>query len=554
MRGSYFRKVLLLVLGLLAGGMTRLQGAPTSNTPTGNPNAACARCHRDIYENYERTPMANASGAAADGFTPGDFVHQDSGIHYRVFEKDGRVFLSYDRDSQHPAKVLHGQQELISYIGSGKRGRTYLFEQQGYWFELPVNWYAKKALWDMAPGYLDVKEMPMTLPIDYSCMRCHTSGAQQVLADARNHYAAQPFLHGGITCESCHGDGAKHIDSSGAGAMLDPAKLPAERRDSVCLRCHLEGKVVVTRKGKSLGDFKPGDDLFDYAVFFVRAQEQGAGGRATSQWEALEQSACKRASGDKLTCTTCHDPHSEPTAEERVAFYRKSCLACHTGVKYAVKHHPEQPDCASCHMPRSATNDIAHEQVTDHRIQIPSPTPAVTSQSETLVAVHEAHPSDRDLGLAYAQLASKGDREAVMKAYPLLRKAEQAGGGVADDAQVHTELGFLEQVMGHADAAQQEYGAALKANPFDAVAEGDLALILAEQRHYDEAEALWQRAFEHDPTQIAAGRNLAQVACGMGQIDLALKTLDRVLLFSPDDQRAKEMAAGMRSGAIHCLP
>lgn len=511
----------------------------------------CASCHREVFDKYRRTPMANASGPAASGFTPGDFTHTASGIHYRIDEDNGSVSLSYERESADPAKALHGKQELAWFLGSGRRGRTYLFEKQGYWFEIPVNWYAKKGIWDMAPGYLDSKTMPMTLPVDQGCLRCHASGAQPPLPDARNHYTSQPFLHGGITCTACHGDAAAHVASGGAKAMLNPDTLAPERRDSICLQCHLEGKVVVAKRGKSLGDFRPGDDIFDYALFFVRAEEQGAGGRATSQWEALAQSACKRGSGDRLTCTACHDPHSSPSEAERVAFYRKSCLACHTGTKYAVQHHPEQPDCASCHMPRSATNDIAHEQVTDHRIQIPAAAlPAVAaSRSDALRAVHEAQPSDRDLGLAYAQLASKGDHAAGMRAYSLLQRAAS---GSADDEPVHMELGFLEQVMGHADAAQAQYRSALRIDPFDAVAEGDLALILAQQQHYDEAIALWQRAFEHDPAQTAAGRNLAQVACGTGQIDLALKTLDRVILFSPDDQQARAMAAGMRSGAIPC--
>jgi hypothetical protein len=28
-----------------------------------NPDAACAGCHREIYDSYQRTPMAQASGA-----------------------------------------------------------------------------------------------------------------------------------------------------------------------------------------------------------------------------------------------------------------------------------------------------------------------------------------------------------------------------------------------------------------------------------------------------------------------------------------------------------
>ena len=404
----------------------------------------------------------------------------------------------------------------------------------------------------MTPNYLSTKQMPLTLPVDVSCLRCHASSVQPSLPDARNHFAAQPFLAGGVTCTACHGDASAHIAAKGRAPILNPAKLEPIRRDSGCLNCHLEGKVIVVRQGKALGAFKPGDNIFDYALFFVRAQESGSGGRATSQWEALEQSACKRASGDKLTCTTCHDPHGSPAPEERVQFYRKCCLGCHSQPVYAVQHHPEQQDCSSCHMPRSSTTDIAHEQVTDHRIQLPSATIATAPRSDALVALHEAKVSDRDMGLAYAQLATHGDEQAARRAYKLLLSAEQADTSASTDHELHTVLGFLEQLMGQTAAAKAEYKAALKADSFDAVAEGNLALIDARSHDLPSAVRLWQSAFDHDPAQLAAGENLAEVECGLGQREAALATLDRVLLFSPDDQRARSLQSAIRSGVRPC--
>ena len=517
-----------------------------------NPNAACASCHRAIYDRYQRTPMANGSGRAIDGLTSADFTHAASGIHYRIYEDAGRVYMSYDRDRAAPGGVLSGRQQLLYFLGSDKRGRTYLFEQQGYWFEIPINWYTKKGIWDMTPNYLSAKEMPLTLPVDPSCLRCHASAVQPSMPDARNHFAAEPFLSGGVTCDSCHGDPTAHIASKGHAPILNPARLDPIRRDSVCLNCHLEGKVIVVRQGKSLPAFKPGDNLFDYALFFVRAQESGSGGRATSQWEALAQSACKRASGDKLTCTTCHDPHGSPSPEERVQFYRRSCLGCHSQPIYATQHHPEQPDCSSCHMARSTTTDIAHEQVTDHRIQRYLPAQSASTPSDTLVALNEARVSDRDMGLAYAQLATHGDEHAARQAYKLLRAAEEASAGAPSDHELHMQLGFLEQLMGQTEAAQREYESALKANPLDSVAEGNLALIDARNHNYAAAVRLWQSAFDHDPAQVAAGMNLAEVECGLGQRDAVLAALARVLLFSPDDQHARSMQAGIRSGAMAC--
>ncbi len=256
--------------------------------------------------------MANASGQAISGFRQGEFHHAKSGVQYRISEESGKVWLSYERDDS--SRELKGRRQLLYFLGSGKRGRTFLFEQDGYWFEAPINWYARQRLWDMAPGYQNAEEMPLALPVDSGCLHCHTSGTASSLPDARNHYRDQPFTARGITCESCHGDADAHLASGGAVHMLNIAGLDPVRRDSICLNCHLEGQVAVNRRDKRPEDFRPGDDLFDFAAFFVRKGENGSGGRAVSQWEALLRSRCKQKSGDRLTCKTCHDPHGRPCA------------------------------------------------------------------------------------------------------------------------------------------------------------------------------------------------------------------------------------------------
>ncbi len=128
--------------------------------------------------------MARASGAAADGMVsvPADFVHKPSGVHYRITESGGHVYLDYDRPENAKSGGLHGQEELHYFVGSGTRGRTFLFQREGYWFETPINWYAKKGIWDMAPNYQRAQEMPLTLPADSGCLSCHASNVQPALA------------------------------------------------------------------------------------------------------------------------------------------------------------------------------------------------------------------------------------------------------------------------------------------------------------------------------------------------------------------------------------
>ena len=171
-------------------------------------------------------------------------------------------------------------------------------------------------------------------------------------------------LHNGVACERCHGSGGAHVNG---GAIVNPAKLRPARRDDICMQCHLEGKAAIERPGRHAYEFQPGDALSDYVRYFVLVDAKGSGLGAVSQVEALAQSQCKKKSGDAMSCTSCHDPHRSLSAEERVAFYRGKCLACH-GAAFGAKHHPDHPDCTACHMPASPSTDVAHTEVTDHRI------------------------------------------------------------------------------------------------------------------------------------------------------------------------------------------
>ncbi len=522
--------------------------APTRvTTPKlSDPDTRCAGCHQAIYASYGKTTMAQGSGLAVDGLIPGEFRHAESGIDYRVFSRDGQPVMGYARSAVEAASghvaALQGERSLSYFIGSGRRGRTYLYQVDGQWFELPINWYGKRGVWDMAPAFDHAKTMPAVLPVDPGCLHCHATEVSTAMPEARSRYAGAPFGQGGVGCNACHGDPTAHLATGGHGPIVNPDKLTPARRDSACLQCHLEGDAVVYRPGRSLAKFVPGEDLGASAVYFVKESSRDGGRRAASQYEALLKSACKAGSGDRLTCTTCHDPHSSPAPAERVSYFRQRCLSCHTGAAMATEHHPEQQDCASCHMPTRPTSDISHEQLTDHNIQRRHDEGApslrlsglgrAADTSETLVPVGGATVGSRELGLAYAQLAERGDRAAAMRARDLLREAEKGGQA---DVPVHVQLGFLEQVSGDPARAVAEYRAALEGNPFESAALGNLAVLDARAGRTKEAMELLQRLFRADPSQTAAGLNLAFLECRLGSPADAARDLDRLTEFSPDD-------------------
>ena len=456
--------------------------------------------------------------------------------------------MSFSRPASSAGDALAGERELLYFVGSGRHGRTYLYQQAGEWFELPINWYSRRDHLDMAPAFDDVTAMPGALPVDANCLHCHATAVQISLPEARNRFGPAPFRQGGVGCSACHGDPTAHLVAKGHGPILNPAKMDAQARDSACIQCHLEGDAVVYRPGHSLAQFQPGNKLADFAVYFVRASQTGGGQRASSQYEAMLKSACKRGSGDRLTCTTCHDPHSDPSPGTRVAFYRAKCLGCHTSPTLATAHHPEQPDCATCHMPSRSTADISHEQVTDHDIErVPAHENEGSKRwvpGETLIPVGGATVGDRELGLAYTQRAQKGDRAAAARALQLLKKAEDNG---ADDPAVHVNLGWLEQVAGDTRAARHEYALALQADPFSPSALVNRAVLDAGAGDTAEAVRLLDRLVRADPAQSVAGADLFKLECRAGETARAATLLETLRAVNPDAPELRPFDHGSKS-------
>ncbi len=538
-------------------GHARQSPLPGLVTPDANGyvgNEACAKCHASIYESYQRTAMAQASGPASENLIAGDFFHKKSGVNYRIYAEGGKVWLSFERPGD---PLVRGKRELLYYIGQGRRGRTYLFSVDGFLFESPVNWYTDKHMWDMAPAYGDVREAPMNLPALTSCLDCHVSGFQPPIQGTENRYKMPVFAYSGVACERCHGPGAAHVNGR---AIVNPAKLSPDRRDAVCMQCHLEGNAAIERPDKHLYQFRPGDDLSDYIRYYVVASDHTSSLRATSQFEALAQSMCKKKSGAAMSCMSCHDPHRSVPAEERVSFYREKCLACHAGL--STKHHANQPDCTACHMPANPSTDVAHTEVTDHRILRRPNSGAVledaiarSSSTFTLPRLipfpdsPEAERDNRDLALAWANMAENGDAAVLKQAEQLLRNAVQDS---PKDPQLLSSLGYVEQRRGALDDARELYQRALAQDPNLLDAATNLGVIEANRGHIRDAVTLWEGAFQRAPGRSSIGMNIARAFCSAGQVEQARDFTMRVLQFNPDLDSAKKLLNGLNGTPPKC--
>jgi tetratricopeptide (TPR) repeat protein len=544
--------VAVMLLCILDASASQPSGDPATADASGYVgNAACAKCHASIYESYARTAMANASGPATENLIVGELRHQPSGVNYRIYSENGKVWLAFERPGD---PSVSGKRQLLYYIGQGRRGRTYLFSVDGFVFESPVNWYADRHMWDMAPAYGGTREMPLNLPALVSCLECHVSGIQPPIDGTENRYNIPLFAYSGVTCERCHGPGAAHVN--GGGAIVNPAKLLAERRDAVCMQCHLEGNAAIERAGKHLYEYRPGDNLSDYVRYYILTDSKGEGLRATSQFEALSQSVCQKKSGDAMSCTSCHDTHVQVKTEERASFYRAKCLACH-GKPFGARHHADRPDCTSCHMPASLSTDVAHTEVTDHRIlRRPASTPMLENAfaqpaTPKLVPFPPSHESDSDLrddALAWESVAESGLKSAEAEAERLLRLALLK----SSDPALLSAMGYIEQKQGATDRARELYQRALAIDPNLIDAATNLGVLEAKSGHMREAVTLWQGSFQRAPGRSSIGMNLARTFCGSGQVDEARTYTLRVLQFNPDLGAAKKLLNGLNADPPKC--
>ena len=535
-------------------------------------NRACAPCHEDLFRSYSATPMALSSGKVRSETVPaqssGDgFTHEASRARYRIAKEPAGYFLEFARASSTPSEAaLRGRRLLSYFIGSGAAGRSYLFSVDGFLFQAPVTYYSRLNRWDMSPGFERYDHVNLTRPIETNCLECHASNIQAV-AGTQNRYAEPPFLQDGIGCERCHGPGEKHVQTMsgkarpGRSEIINPAKLDTRRRDSICEQCHLTGEARIARPGRSLSMFRPGDLLSDFVVSFV-SRESVAGLTApvsltasvsltaTSHVEKFWQSRCKKESGDRLWCGTCHNSHEVPEAGAKNEYFRKKCLGCHqlsTCTASAGLRAASKDDCAGCHMPKNRVVDGGHGVLTDHsiarttRLVVPG---REARAPAALVPFRGTEAGEREHGLAHAEVAaSLGDRAYSSRAFELLERVMK---NAPKDSAVLYRLAFFYDQKGDAEQAARLYERALEIDPSLVVAKVNLANHHARKGNLQQALRLWQDALARNPALEEARLNLAMAYAQAGDTAAARTALLKALEFNPDSPLARRLLADLR--------
>jgi hypothetical protein len=249
---------------------------------------------------------------------------------------------------------------ILFCFGQGKAGQTYVFRHKEMFYESRVSYYQEIQGLDFTivhpravPASLeDGLGRPMTMEAAKGCFTCHSTGAVSAGRLQLDH------LMPGITCEGCHGPGAKHIAAITTGSkdlqVFNPAKLEAdELSQEFCGACHVsfEKALLMPKQGGAINlRYQP------YRIFNSRGHNGDA----------------------RISCVACHNPHDK--LAEDTAFYDAKCLTCHlttrdqakTAARSAAACPVSKQKCTTCHMPKMELPG-AHGKFTDHWIRIVKP-------------------------------------------------------------------------------------------------------------------------------------------------------------------------------------
>jgi len=171
----------------------------------------------------------------------------------------------------------------------------------------------------------------------------------------------------GSECESCHGAGAEHSESTEVAQILGFKTQSANQINQACLACHAGNE---THSGRLFGSHNRNqlDCLACHSVHSAAAQpllvaESGAlcASCHVAERAAFNRPFTHRLNQKAIACVDCHNPHGgpPPAGMRRVAANEPTCLNCHTDKRgpFLFEHAPVRLEpCSSCHEPHGSAN------------------------------------------------------------------------------------------------------------------------------------------------------------------------------------------------------
>jgi predicted CXXCH cytochrome family protein len=359
-------------------------------------SAACQSCHRDIYDRWKQTRMANVVRDPRE--------HPDA-IAPDLTKPDPLV--SFTRDD-------------IAFV-YGSRWKQRYFKQVGDdYYPLPAQWDFTHQRWApyfvkngtdwWAPLYPPDNMQRPTGPL---CDGCHSVGYD---------IATKKVAEWNVGCERCHGPGSEHVAQNGRGNIINPAKLDYVQANDVCIQCHSQGRPLGNPIAGKYYDwpvgFQVGKHLSDYwsleehklGVASFTHFADGTAHKNRMQGNDFVQSLMYTRG---VTCSSCHDVHGTPYDGLLRKPVTQVCLDCHgpntangphtASIEAHTHHKPGSAgsECVACHMPK-IEQTIGDVNVRAHTFKFITP-----AQTESLGVPNACNTCHADKPAAWTVAALK---------------------------------------------------------------------------------------------------------------------------------------------------
>lgn len=553
---------------------------------------SCFDCHEDQYVGYQSHGMASSyypltPDNAVEDYSDVEIYHAESDLYYRVFRENGRFYQEEVRRDADGRVVHRLRREMEYVVGSGSAARTYLTEENGRYYEMPMTWYSQAGRWDFSPGY-EERNSRFERLIPDRCMTCHNDYPEPI-EHAEGKYGDVP---NGIGCERCHGPGSIHVDARLAApepvgeidtTIVNPRHLSLDRRLDVCQQCHLHTTVSVLREGRTAYDFRPSQALAEYVSFHASDRENSEEEISViSHADRMQRSPCFIETQDlesAMDCMTCHDPH-EGFRDAGPDYFNRTCRSCHETsslrdrfqIQQTRAVHTPESNCYSCHMPKVEAEGTPHASFTDHWIRVVDEQPdAPPSAENASVRLEPYFTRDEDAdvyrGVAYVIYGRQsGDSSALHtgintleehldeevsfgEAYFLLGFAHLQLGNfeeaippleraVTIDSAVPERLNALAQAYEaegrSAESIERLYRRALGIQPALADVRVNLGRFLESRGRLDEAVEQYQAAVKEQPSLEEGHYNLGTAYLRSGDLENAENALRAAVQLAPD--------------------
>ena len=337
--------VALRNLPQVAPSTAAVQTSITAATYVGSK--ACAECHRELYDRWKGTLMANVvrdPKEHPDAIIP-DLSKPDPLVK---FTKDD-VALTYG---------TKWKQRYFTKVGDD------YFPQPAQWDVTHKKWkpYAVKDDWWVTyyPGD------NFKRPTSALCDGCHS-----VDYDIKSHHV----MEWNVGCEKCHGPGSEHVKKPVAGSILNPSRMDYVAAADACMQCHSQGRPAQNPIEGKYYDWPVGYHVGKKLNDFWKLEEHKLGENSFTHFGDGTAHKNRMQGNDYVTsqmythgvsCYTCHDSHGTKHDGLLRKPAQQLCLDCHgptspSGPRAptleAHTHHKIDSagsQCIACHMPAIA--------------------------------------------------------------------------------------------------------------------------------------------------------------------------------------------------------